>query len=184
MRRDTKRLTASDFARYWPLDPDIDFLNHGSFGATPWPVLHAQSEWRTRMERDPVQFLAYELESHLDVVRGRLGGVLHADPDDLALIPNATTGVNTVLRSLDFQPGDEILATDHDYNACLNVIRFVASKTGAVPVVAHIPFPPKSDEDVIEPILAAATREHDWQSSATSPAQQAWSCQSSASSPR
>ena len=109
------------------------------------------------MERDPVQFLAYELEGHLDVVRARLGEVLNADPDDLALVPNATTGVNTVLRSIDFQPTDEILATDHDYNACLNAIRFVASKTGATPVEARIPFPPRSEDDVVERILAAAT---------------------------
>ena len=82
---------------------------------------------------------------------------MQADPDDLALLPNATTGVNTVLRSLDFQPGDEILATDHDYNACLNAIRFVAERTGAKPVVAHIHFPPKSEEEVVGPILAATT---------------------------
>ena len=109
------------------------------------------------MERDPVQFLAYELEGHLDLVRTRLGDVLNADSDDLALLPNATTGVNTVLRSLDFQPGDEILATDHDYNACLNAIRFVSERTGARPVVAHIAFPPKTEDDVVAPILEAAT---------------------------
>ena len=109
------------------------------------------------MERDPVQFLAYELETHLDLVRARLGETLHADPDDLALLPNATTGVNTILRSLDFQPGDEILATDHDYNACLNAIRFICDRTGAKAVVAHIPFPPKSEDDAVAPILAAAS---------------------------
>ena len=109
------------------------------------------------MERDPVQFLAYELEGHLDIVRARLGETLHADPDDLALVPNATMGVNTILRSLDFQPGDEILATDHDYNACLNAIRFVSERTGAKPVVAHIDFPPKSEDDVVGPIVSAAS---------------------------
>ena len=98
-------LTPERLARYWPLDPDVTFLNHGSFGACPWPVLQAQSEWRARMEREPVQFLAVELEGHLDHVRARLGELLHADPDDLALVPNATTGVNTVLRSLDLRAG-------------------------------------------------------------------------------
>src|SRR5687767_11543001 len=107
-----KELTPQQLARYWPLDPDITFLNHRSFGACPWPVLHAQSEWRARMEREPVLFLATALEGHLDAARARLGELLGADPDDLAFVPNATTGVNTVLRSLEFSSGDEILATD------------------------------------------------------------------------
>jgi isopenicillin-N epimerase len=144
-------------ARYWALDPRITFLNHGSFGATPWPVLHAQSEWRARMERDPVQFLDVELEGLLDTVRARLGELLGANPDDLALLPNATTGVNTVLRSLNFTAGDEILTTDHDYNACVNTIRTTADRTGARAVFASVPFPPQSDDEVVESILAAAS---------------------------
>jgi isopenicillin-N epimerase len=150
-------LTHEQLARYWPLDPQITFLNHGSFGACPWPVLHAQSEWRARMEREPVRFLATELEGHLDRGRARLGEFLGADPDDLAFLPNATAGVNTVLESLDLRAGDEILATDHDYNACLNAIRFVTDRAGARAVVARVPFPVASEDDVVEAILAAAT---------------------------
>ena len=90
--------------RYWPLDPDVTYLNHGSYGATPWPVLHAQSEWRARMEREPARFLSGELEGHLERARARLGEFLGADPDDLAFVPNATTGVNTVLRVARFRP--------------------------------------------------------------------------------
>src|SRR5688572_29180141 len=142
--------TPEQLARYWPLDPDITFLNHGSFGSTPWPVLHAQSEWRARMERDPVRFLDGELESHLDQTRGRLAEFLGADAADLALVPNATTGVNTVLGSLEFTATDEILSTDHDYNACLNAIRLTADKSGARAVIAKLPFPPRSDDEVVE----------------------------------
>lgn len=150
-------LTHEQMARYWPLDPSITFLNHGSFGACPWPVLHAQSEWRARMEREPVRFLATELEGHLDRARARLGEFLGADPDDLAFLPNATAGVNTVLESLDLRAGDEILATDHDYNACLNAIRFVTERAGARAVLARVPFPVASEDEVVEAILAAAT---------------------------
>jgi isopenicillin-N epimerase len=149
----------SDLARYWPLDPDITFVTHGTYGAAPWPVLQAQSEWRARMERDPVHFMNIVLEPALDAARASLGDFLGANPDDLAFLSNATTGVNTVLRSLEptFRPGDEILTTDHDYNACINAIRYVGERTGAKAVVAKVDFPPRSADDVVDAILAATT---------------------------
>lgn len=151
-------LSAERLARYWPLDENITFLNHGSFGACPWPVVHAQSEWRARMEREPVVFLDMELESHLDRARAGLGDFLGADPDDLAFVPNATTGVNTVLRSLALRAGDEILTTDHDYNACINAIRAVTERAAGQAVVAKVPFPVQSDDEIVEAILASARR--------------------------
>ena len=88
-----------DYLRFWPLDPEITYLNHGSFGSCPWPVLEEQSELRARMERHPIQFLDVELEGLLDRARAALAEFVGAQPDDLAFVPNATTGVNTVLRS-------------------------------------------------------------------------------------
>ncbi len=144
-------------ARYWPLDENVTFLNHGSFGACPWPVLNAQSELRTRMEREPVLFLDVHLEKSLDHARARLGGFLGADPDDLAFVPNATMGVNTVLRSLELRGRDEILVTDHDYNACINAIRAVTEAVGARAVIAQVPFPVHSPDEVVAAILASAS---------------------------
>ena len=146
-----------EFLRYWPLDPAVTYLNHGSLGACPWPVLNAQSEWRARMEAEPVRFIDTELEVHLDRARATLGEFLNANPDDLVFVPNATTGVNTVLRSLDFAAGDEILTTDHEYNACLNTARFVAAKAGAKTVVARVPLPIHAPAEVVDAILARAS---------------------------
>lgn len=146
-----------DLARYWPLDPSVTYLNHGSFGACPWPVLQEQSELRARMERQPVRFLDGELEARLDDARAALGEFLGADASDVAFVPNATTGVNTILRSLHFTPGDEILTTDHEYNACLNAIRFVAGQTGARMVIATIAVPIASAVDVTEALLERVT---------------------------
>jgi isopenicillin-N epimerase len=143
--------------QHWLLDPDVTYLNHGAFGACPWPVLRAQDEWRTRMERRPIQFHDVELEGHLAHARGRLAGFLHADQADLAFVPNATTGVNTVLASLDFEPGDEILTTDHEYNACLNAARRVAAKHGASVVVASLPFPTTSSDEMAAALLERVT---------------------------
>jgi len=152
-----ERVTDEGLARYWAIDPDVTYLNHGAYGACPWPVLRAQDEWRTRMERQPTQFNGTDLEGHLDHARGRLADFLHADTDDLALVPNATTGVNTILAALDFAPGDEILTTDHEYNACLNAIRRVAGRTGAQAVVAAVPFPVASPDEVVEAIVGRVT---------------------------
>lgn len=143
----------------WLLDREVTFLNHGSFGATPRPVLEAQASWRERMERDPVRFLAADLEPALDAARIALGAFVGADPDDLAWVPNATTGVNTVLVSLapEWQPGDEVLTTDHEYNATLNALRQAAGQAGATVVVANVPFPLRGPDEVEAAVLAAVT---------------------------
>ena len=143
----------ADLRRLWPLDPDVTFLNHGSFGACPRAVLDAQSRWRERLESEPVRFLSRELEGHLDEARLVLGAFVGADPDDLAFVPNATTGVNTALRWLDLRPGDELLATDHAYNACRNAVDAVAARSGARVVVAPIPFPVTAAEQVVGAVL-------------------------------
>ena len=137
--------------------PEVTFLNHGSYGACPTEVLDVQRAWRDRLEPQPVRFLSRELDGHLAEVRRALGAFVGADPDDLGLIANATGGVNAVVRSLRFEPGDEILMTDHEYNAILNVARHVAARDGARVVVARLPFPAVSEDDVVERVLAAAT---------------------------
>ncbi len=147
----------SELAAHWGLDPAVTFLNHGSFGACPRPVLEAQQRWRDRLEAQPVQFLARDLPGLLGAVRAELGAFVGADPDDLALVVNATAGVNAVLRPLEFAPGDELLTTDHEYNATINVLRHVAERHRARVVVVRIPFPVAAPSDVVEAILAAVT---------------------------
>lgn len=143
--------------RRWGLDPSVTFLNHGSFGACPLEVLEAQAAWRARMERQPVRFFGRELESLLDAARVRLGGVVGSDPDDLAFVQNATTGVNTVVRAVALRPDDEIVTTDHAYRACRNAIEWVARRRGARVVVARVPFPLAREDDVVEAIVGRLT---------------------------
>lgn len=148
---------ASEFRHLWPLDPKVDFLNHGSFGAAPSPVLQAQTAIRQRMETEPVAFFSRDLEGLLDDARVYLAAFVGADPDDLAFVDNATTGVNAVLRWLPLAAGDELLTTDHEYNACRNAMDAVASPVGAQVVTVAIPFPASGPEDVVERVLAAIT---------------------------
>ncbi len=147
----------SEFRAHWPLDPGVDFLNHGSFGAAPTAVLETQAAIRQRMEAEPVAFFSRDLEGLLATARQGLGAFVGADPDDLAFIDNATTGVNAVLRWLPLGAGDELLTTDHEYNACRNVLAAAAASTGARLVVAPLPFPSDGPEDVLARILAAVT---------------------------
>jgi isopenicillin-N epimerase len=142
---------------HWLLDRSITFLNHGSFGATPIAVLAAQSEFRRRMESEPVRFLVRELEPLLDQVRSDLASFIGAAPDDLAFVSSATAGVNAVLRSLQFSPKDELLVTTQEYNACRNTLDYVAARTGAIVKVVEVPFPIHSPETVIERIVGAAS---------------------------
>jgi isopenicillin-N epimerase len=100
------------------LDPDVVYLNHGSFGACPRPVFERYQEWQRELEREPVQFIAGRLRELLAHARGELGAYVGAAADDLTFVPNATTGVNMAARALDLQPGDEVLATDLEYGAC------------------------------------------------------------------
>src|SRR5919198_2157168 len=144
-------------SQHWLLEPGVDFLNHGSFGSCPIPVLEAQARLRERIEREPIQFLVRELESHLASAREELGAFIGAEPDDLAFVSNATTGVNTVLRSLRFEPGDELLTTNQAYNACRNALSMAAARDGATVVVADVPFPVRSAAEVAEAIRARVT---------------------------
>ena len=141
----------------WALDPDVVFLNHGSFGACPRTVLDAQQALRAEMEANPVAFLARRLEDRLAEARAAIGAFVGANPDDLAFVPNATAGIATVLASVGIGPGDELLATDHEYNAALNALRAAAADAGARVVVARVPLPVAGPDAVVERLLAAVT---------------------------
>ncbi len=144
-------------ARYWTLDPGVTYLNHGSFGACPRPVLERQQAFRDRLEREPIRFLVRDLGGLWDRARSDLAAFAGCDADDLVFVPNATTGVNTVLRSLRFEPGDELIVTDQEYNACRNALDFVAERSGASVVVARVPFPLDGPGAVLEAVLDKVT---------------------------
>ncbi len=145
---------ASSYLEHWLLDPEITFLNHGSFGACPKVVLAAQQEWRDRLERQPLQFLGMDIEPLLDHAISELAKFVKCPAADLAFVANATTGINTILRSLSFTPGNELLTTNHEYNACRNALDYVADRHQVKVVVAEIPFPLESVDQITEAVLS------------------------------
>lgn len=158
MTADTARtqiISATALRREFLLDPGLTFLNHGSFGACPAEVFDAYQGWQRELERNPVAFLGRRSAGLLRDAREALAAYLGAQAEDLVFVPNATTAVNIVARSLDLRPGDEVLATDHEYGACVATWRRVCEQAGAVyrPVELPLPF---DSTTFAERLLAAA----------------------------
>ena len=145
----------SPLAKHWTFDPSRVFLNHGSFGACPDFVIDEQRMWQDLMEKEPVQFFEELMSDLLSKSRTALGEFLSCDANDLAFVSNATSGVNTILRSLHFEQGDEILVPNHAYQACRNTIDFVARRWGATVVEVAIPFPIDGPQVIIELMKSA-----------------------------
>jgi isopenicillin-N epimerase len=129
---------------------DVTFLNHGSFGACPRPVFEAYQSWQLELERQPVEFLARRFGDVLRVARDELAAFMGAAADDLVYVPNATTGLNIIARSLALQPEDEVLSTDHEYGALDRTWRFVCERRGARYINQTLPVPVESPEQVIQ----------------------------------
>ena len=150
--------TYAPAARHWSrLDRAVCFLNHGSFGACPDPVLDYQSTLRDQLEREPLRFMLETLEPALEDATEKAAAFVNADPRGFAFVRNTTEAVNAVARSLDLAPGDELLTTNHAYNACANALRFAAERAHASVITAHIPVPVPSEDDIVNAITACAT---------------------------
>jgi isopenicillin-N epimerase len=141
----------------WRLDPRITFLNHGSFGACPEPVTAARAAILEDLEANPMIALERAFEPRLDAVRAEVAAFLGAPAEGLVVVPNATAGVSTVVRSLRFRPGDELLTTDHEYNATSNAIVAAADEARARVVRVAIRLPIRDPREVTEAILAGVT---------------------------
>ncbi len=139
------------------LDPDVIFLNHGSFGACPKPVFETYQYWQRELERQPVDFIGRRAPGLIVEARSRLSKFLHSPEDDLVYFPNPTTAVNMVARSLDLQPGDEILTTDQEYPAMNQIWDYTAHKTGARYIHHPIPLPVVTKNDIVEALFAGVT---------------------------
>lgn len=139
------------------IDPGVVFLNHGSFGACPQAILDAQNAHRLAAERELVRFYLHDAWGKLDRSRRTLGKLIGCRSEDLVFVHNATTGVATVLENLRFDEGDELLVTNCEYLACINNFERAAQRSGARVVVADLPWPVKSEQQVIDAILQKVT---------------------------
>jgi len=148
----TRRFGSTDF---WALHPNITFLNHGAFGSCPRPVLQRQHTLQNHIENQPVRFFVDEFEPLWDAARTELARFLGTSPDRLVFVRNATEGVNILLRAFPWQPGDEVLVTDHEYNACRNALHRIATEHHARIRIVQIPFPIPGPDAVLNSLLNA-----------------------------
>lgn len=139
------------------LDPDVIFLNHGSFGACPRPVFETYQYWQREMERQPVEFYQRRYDDLLNDARGCLGGYLGTSADNLIFLPNATLAINMVARSIPLEAGDEVLTTDHEYGAMDKTWEFVCEKSGAKLIHHHIPLPIPTADKIVEEFWSKVT---------------------------
>jgi isopenicillin-N epimerase len=135
---------------FFLLDPAIIFLSHGSFGATPRPIFEEYQRWQVELERQPVEFLSRRAPDLLRAARMALATYLHAAVDDLVYVTNATTGLNIAARSLRLGPGDEVLASDHEYGAMDLMWRFLSGKLGFRYINQPITTPVTTSGDFVE----------------------------------
>ena len=141
----------------WPLEPQMIFLNHGSYGATPHEVLAEQVRWRDRLEAQPCRFINVEAPPEMRRVADQLGNFVSARGEDVALVENTTNGINAVVKSLRFEAGDEIVVADHIYNAVRNTLRFVLEPVGATMVAAPVGLPLQDPDGLADIIFSAVT---------------------------
>src|SRR4051812_2683153 len=139
------------------IDDGVVFLNHGSYGACPEPVFAEYQRWQRELEREPVDFLYRRLEGLLEGVRRELGAFVGADPGGIVFLPNATTGVNAVARSIGLAPRDEVLSTDHEYGAMAFSWRDACERAGARWVPRPVPVPCTTAEAIVEAVWGGVT---------------------------
>ena len=139
------------------LDPELVFLNHGSFGAVPRVVQEAYEQLQRSMERNPVAWLQRSAEPLMAAARARVAQFVGAAANDLVFFPNPTTAVNMVARSVGLRPGDEVVTTDHEYGAMFRTWTKLCDEAGARYVRVPIPLPVTTADDFVERVWAAVT---------------------------
>jgi isopenicillin-N epimerase len=147
----------SPLSRHWQLDESMTFLNHGSFGATPVKVLEKQNELRNQAEAELVRFYIREMEDLWDNARLATAEFLGSKPYNLVFVKNTTMGVNTILHSLKFKEGDELLTTSQAYGACVNMLKWYCDRFKLNLIIADTPFPLKNEDEIVEAIAKKIT---------------------------
>lgn len=141
----------------YALEPGTTYLNHGSFGPPPRPVVAAQQAVRDELNANPMRFFVRRWDRRFDAAADAVGRFVGTSGRNLAFLPNATTAMNVVAESLLLQPGDEVLLNDHEYGAVLRTWQRHCKQDGTRVVVARLPQPISNRPAVVDALFAAVT---------------------------
>ena len=139
------------------LDPDITFLNHGSYGACSKPVFKEYQDWQQKLENQPVQFMTNQVYSALEKSRESMSQFVGCDEQELVFFQNPTTAVTNVIYNLDLKPGDEVLMSNHEYGALVRAWKMWGKKTGVNIIQQDISMPVTTEENFIEDFWKGVT---------------------------
>lgn len=154
---DGQKPMTSPLRSEWAIPTDVTYLNHGSFGPSPKVVRESREQWSARLEQQPMQFFVRETEELLDTAATRLGELVGCRGGNLTFVDNATFGMNVVAESVDLQPGDEVLLTDHEYGAVQRIWRHACERAGARMVIQPLPMPFQTQDEVVEALMSGVT---------------------------
>jgi isopenicillin-N epimerase len=143
-------MNSSSLKNLFLINPEITYLNFGSFGACPQPVFNNYQDWQRLLESEPCSFIAREGVKYLQESRAALGAYLSCNSDDLVFVTNPTYAMNIIAKSLKLEPGDEILATDIEYGAMDRTWNYYCEQRGAVYVRQHIPLPITDKQTILD----------------------------------
>ena len=139
------------------LDPDITFLNHGSYGACSKPVFKEYQDWQQKLENQPVQFMTNQVYSAMEKSRESMSQFVGCDVEELVFFQNPTTAVTNVIYNLDLKPGDEVLMSNHEYGALVRAWKMWGEKTGVNIIQQDISMPVTTEENFIENFWTGVT---------------------------
>lgn len=150
-------MSETDISSAWSLRPGVTYLNHGAFGLTLNCAADLRQHWQRRLAEEPTDFYLRQSEPAILEVQQRLGQWLGAPPKDLALVDNATVGMNVVARTVPLAAGDEVLLTDHEYGAVRRIWEQAARPVQAKVTTARLPFPLVDKEGVVAAVMNSVT---------------------------
>ena len=139
------------------LDPDITYLNFGSFGACPKPIFDDYQKWQLKIEREPVQFMTVTGPRYLQSSREALAGYINCNADDVVFVTNPSYGMNIIAKSLKLHPGDEVLSTNLEYGALDRTWNYYCKKAKAKYVRQEISLPLVSKEQFLDDFFKGLT---------------------------
>ena len=136
-------------AKYFTnMDDEVFPVNHGSYGLTPTPVLEKYLDLIVKNASYTDKFMKYGIkDSYVESLKA-VGKVLNCDYHNLAFVDNATSGVNTILRSYPLKKGDKLVIQSTVYGACGNTVKFLHDRYGVEFIVVDLNYP-ITDEEIL-----------------------------------